>query len=112
MGWRTVHSKIPSYNILDIVKAISAESKIEIVGIRPGEKLHEEMITTTDSLNTIEFNDYYVILPSHKDWDVEEFINSSDKVNGKRCSEGFSYNSKNNTSFLSVSELRKLISTL
>jgi len=58
--------KIPSYRITDIATAIAPDAKHEIVGIRSGEKLHEEMITTSDSLNTIEFNDYYVIVPSTK----------------------------------------------
>ena len=64
--------KIPSYKILDVAKAISPKLKIKIVGIRPGEKIHEEMITKTDSINTIDCNGYYVILPT------SEFI--SDKI--------------------------------
>ena len=65
--------KIPSYRILDLAKAIDSNCKIEVVGIRPGEKIHEEMITETDAINTIEFEDYFVILPSTKLWDVEKF---------------------------------------
>ena len=69
--------KIPSYKITDLADAIGPNCKKEILGIREGEKLHEEMITATDSLNTAEFNDYYVILPSSNkiDWSVEEFLN-------------------------------------
>ena len=56
--------KIPSYNILDVAKAISPNLEIKVTGIRPGEKIHEEMISTTDALNTIEYDKYFVILPS------------------------------------------------
>ena len=101
--------KILSYRIMDLAKAISNECKIKEVGIRPGEKLHEEMITTTDAINTIEFEDYYVILPSTKHWDIEKFKNESNKKPGKFCKYGFSYNSGTNERFLTVEELRDLI---
>lgn len=100
--------KIPSYNILDIAKAIAPEAVIKVVGIRPGEKLHEEMITSTDSLNTIEFENYFVILPSTPLWDVEKFRQESNVVEGKVCEFGFAYNSGTNHHFLSVDELREL----
>ena len=103
--------KIPSYRILDVAEAINRECKREIVGIRPGEKLHEEMITETDAHNTVEFDDYYVILPSSApEWNVESFIHESIKRTGRRIIETFSYNSSNNSHFLTVSELRQLIS--
>ena len=101
--------KIPSYKILDIAKAISPESKIKIVGIRPGEKLHEEMITKTDSLNTIEFEKYFEILPSTNLWDIQKFKKESNTKAGKECEFGFSYNSGKNDHFLTVNELKKLI---
>ena len=101
--------KIPSYRILDLAKAISPESKIKIVGIRPGEKLHEEMITKTDSLNTIEFEKYFVILPSTNLWDIQKFKKESNIKAGKECEFGFSYNSGKNDHFLTVNELKKLI---
>src|SRR6266581_745323 len=68
--------KIPSYRILDVADAIAPDCKKEVIGIRPGEKLHEEMITTTDAINTIEFEKYFVILPSIPLWDVNQFIES------------------------------------
>ena len=73
--------KLSSYKITDLLKAISPNSKPNIIGIRPGEKLHEEMITQADSHNTIEFNDYFAILPNsiHIDWDQKKFINKSNK---------------------------------
>ncbi|KAF0149248.1 MAG: polysaccharide biosynthesis protein CapD [Ignavibacteria bacterium] len=101
--------KIPSYKILDLAKAIAPDAKLENVGIRPGEKLHEEMITITDSINTVEFNDYYVILPSTQVWDIEKFRVESSTNYGKFCEYGFSYNSGTNEKFLTVDEIRELI---
>ncbi|MDP6903539.1 MAG: UDP-N-acetylglucosamine 4,6-dehydratase (inverting) [Verrucomicrobiota bacterium] len=101
--------KIPSYRIVDVAEAIAPEAKRIITGIRPGEKLHEEMITSTDSLNTIEFKDYYVILPSTPLWDKNKFIQESNQSKGTTCDLGFAYTSENNEKFLSVDELRVLI---
>jgi len=101
--------KIPSYKILDVAKAISPDCKYDFVGIRPGEKLHEEMITETDALNCIEFEKYFVILPSTKLWDIEKFRKESNPSEGKMCEFGFSYNSGKNKDFLTVSDLEKLI---
>jgi UDP-N-acetylglucosamine 4,6-dehydratase/5-epimerase len=98
--------KIPSYRITDIAQAIAPDAKYEIVGIRPGEKLHEEMITISDSLNTVEFENYYVILPSIKSLLKKQLI-EEDK--GTLCEEEFSYNSKTNSHFLTIDELKKLI---
>ncbi len=98
--------KIPSYRITDVAQAVAPDCKTEIVGIRPGEKLHEEMVTMTDALNTVEMKDYFVILPSTPLWDVEAFMA---EFNGSICSEGFCYNSGSNSQWLSVEELRKLI---
>ena len=104
--------KIPSYNILDIAKAIAPDCDHKIVGIRPGEKLHEEMITESDAMNTIEFDNYYVIVPSIRVWSKTKFQNQSNEEIGKPCQDGFSYNSKANNHFLSVNELRELIQTI
>ncbi|MCP3177552.1 UDP-N-acetylglucosamine 4,6-dehydratase (inverting) [Desulfuromonas sp. KJ2020] len=98
--------KIPSYRITDVAEAIGPNCRQEIVGIRPGEKLHEEMVTETDAINTIEFKDYFVILPAMRLWDVDAFIKSFD---GKRCLAGFAYNSGTNTDWLDVGQLRELI---
>lgn len=100
--------KIPSYHIADIARAIAPECRLESVGIRPGEKLHEEMITDTDALNTVEFDDYYVILPSTPLWDVADFCARSSAKPGARVPFGFRYNSGDNPVFLSVDELRTL----
>ena len=101
--------KIPSYRILDVVKAVDENIKYKVVGIRPGEKIHEEMITPSDAINTVEFNDYYVILPSINIWNKDKFLKDSGTSIGKLCKEGFSYNSESNKSFLSIKQLRKLI---
>jgi UDP-N-acetylglucosamine 4,6-dehydratase/5-epimerase len=101
--------KIPSYKILDVAKAIAPDCKYEIVGIRPGEKLHEEMITETDALNSVEFEKYFVILPSTKLWDIEKFRKESNSSFGEMCEYGFSYNSGTNKDFLNFTDLQGLI---
>ena len=103
--------KIPSYKISDVAKAVAPECELKIIGIRPGEKLHEEMITVTDSSNTVEFEKYYVILPSSEKipWSKQDFIDQSSTASGKMCKDGFSYESSSNTSFLTVDKLKKLI---
>jgi UDP-N-acetylglucosamine 4,6-dehydratase (inverting) len=98
--------KIPSYRITDVAQAIAPAAQMLNVGIRPGEKLHEEMVTATDALSTIEFKDYFVILPSMQLWDVDEFMQI---FNGRRCPDGFSYNSGTNSEWLSVEQIRTLI---
>jgi len=98
--------KIPSYRITDVVKAIGPDCKQEVIGIRPGEKLHEEMITETDSLKTAEFKNYYVILPSTPIWNEAEFIKA---FNGKMVEPGFKYNSGTNSDFMSVEQIREQI---
>jgi UDP-N-acetylglucosamine 4,6-dehydratase/5-epimerase len=98
--------RIPSYRITDLADAIAPSSRKEIVGIRPGEKLHEEMITETDANSTIEFKDYFVILPSIKRWGVEEYMKS---FNGSYCEKGFFYNSGTNSQWLTVERIRELI---
>ncbi|HBM16715.1 MAG TPA: UDP-N-acetylglucosamine 4,6-dehydratase (inverting) [Lentisphaeria bacterium] len=98
--------KIPSYRILDIAKAIAPECEAKIIGIRPGEKVHEEMITVSDSLNTVEMKNYYIILPSSEEHTLKDKWLAK---GGKMCEYGFAYNSGNNHHFLTVKELEKLI---
>ncbi|MBI5141428.1 MAG: UDP-N-acetylglucosamine 4,6-dehydratase (inverting) [Nitrospirae bacterium] len=98
--------KIPSYRITDVAEAIAPHCHCDIVGIRPGEKIHEEMITATDALVTLEFEKYFVILPSIPLWDVNEYANT---FSGKLCDQGFSYNSGTNTEWLDVKAIRLLI---
>jgi len=98
--------KIPSYRILDVAKAIGPDCKTEMVGIRPGEKLHEEMITETDALNTIEFDKYFVICPSMPIWEPTDLAK---EFKGQKAEYGFKYNSGTNEHFLSVDEIRQQI---
>lgn len=104
--------KIPSYKILDLAEAIAPEAEKKIVGIRPGEKLHEEMITKTDSYNTLEFPNHFVILPSTPLWDINDFSSSNADGAGKQCEEGFTYNSGSNDVFLNINEIKELLLTL
>ena len=98
--------KIPSFNILDVAKAIDKNCEIKIIGLRPGEKLHEEMITESDSLNTYDMGAYYVILPSNPDFDLLNYIKA---FNAKKVKEGFNYNSKTNSLFETVESLKEKI---
>ncbi len=106
LGGEVFVPKIPSYRIMDIANAICPKcEKIEI-GIRPGEKLHEEMITSSDSFFTYDLGTYYAILPAQPIFDLNKFIN---KNNAKKVPQGFAYNSGDNTEWESVESLRKLI---
>jgi UDP-N-acetylglucosamine 4,6-dehydratase (inverting) len=98
--------KIPSYRIVDVAQAIGPECRHQIVGVRPGEKIHEEMITTSDSANTVDLGPYYAILPSGPGYTVDEYCA---KAKAKRAPVGFSYNSGTNPRFLTVEEIRALI---
>ncbi len=103
--------KIPSFKILDLARAISKKNKIKFIGIRPGEKLHEEMVTKSDSINTLEFNSFYTIIPNSdflSKEKLEKFKNYK-KKRGKKCSSDFSYNSNTNRTFLSVRDIQRLI---
>ena len=98
--------KIPSYKIMDVAEAIGPDCEKKVVGIRPGEKLHEEMITPSDSFYTYDLGKYYAILPSNPRWSLQEFI---EKFNAKKVSQGFKYNSEENTEWETVESLRSLI---
>ena len=98
--------KIPSYRILDVAEAIGPECEKPVIGIRPGEKIHEEMITSSDSFFTYDLGKYYAILPQTTSWDLQAFIQ---EFNAKKVPEGFSYNSNNNEEWESIESLRELI---
>lgn len=97
--------KLPSMNIMDLAKAIAPESEIATVGIRPGEKLHELMISKDDARDTLELADRYVIMPQHFHFFERRF----DRNSGKEVAEDFEYSSGNNTWWLSVEEMRALL---
>lgn len=98
--------KIPSYRILDVAEAIGPECKKPIIGIRPGEKIHEEMITSSDSFFTYDLGKYYTILPQTPNWKLDEFISH---FNATKVAEGFSYSSDKNSDWETVESLRALI---
>ncbi len=98
--------KISSYNIMDVAKAIGPECEHRVIGIRPGEKIHEEMITASDSYNTYDLGKYYVILPQVPTWDKNEYIT---RFNAQRVAQGFSYTSGENTQWETPESLRELI---
>ena len=106
IGGELLVPKIPSYRILDIAEAIGPNCEKPIIGIRPGEKIHEEMITASDSVSTIDLDSYYAILPS--DGHLQESYKKAQKTY-KQVPTGFAYNSGTNPDFLSVGRLRELI---
>lgn len=106
LGGEIFVPKIPSYRITDLAKAIGPSCRQKVIGIRPGEKVHEEMITTSDSLNTVDLGHYYAILNTGSGHTVTEYLK---KKKGQKVKEGFCYNSGQNEKFLKVSEIRTLI---
>ena len=106
LGGEIFVPKIPSYNIMDLASAVSQDSKKEIIGIRPGEKLHEEMISVSDAQNTVDLGSYYAILPGFESIKKEYSKKYKDL---KFVDDNFSYNSGTNPEFLSIDELKKLL---
>jgi len=100
--------KIPSYRITDVAKAIAPNCEHRIVGIRPGEKVHEEMITSADSLTTVDLGKYYAILPITNSYNVESYC---DRMNATPVKPGFNYNSGENSQFMTVEQIRESIQT-
>lgn len=98
--------KIPSYRITEVAKAIGPDCEHKIVGIRPGEKLHEEMITESDSMNTLDCGKYFVIIPSHPNWKKDDYIT---RFKAKFVEPGFKYNSGENTEWITSEEIREQI---
>ena len=101
--------KIPSFRILDLAKAMYPQKKIKIIGLRPGEKIHEEMISTGDSLNTIKFKNSYIICPQTEFFKWDKKCHLKSKIGAKKFPEDTSYNSGSNSDFLSVLEIKKLL---
>ncbi|MCP1143742.1 UDP-N-acetylglucosamine 4,6-dehydratase (inverting) [Lysinibacillus endophyticus] len=95
--------KIPSMKVIDLAKAIAPECEIEIIGIRPGEKLHEAMIMEDDARHTVEYEDYYVIQPELSWWKKEEH------TEGKSLPESFAYTSDSNTDWLTIEQIKQLV---
>ena len=121
-GGEIVVPKIPSYKILDVAKAINPNNKIKIIGIRPGEKIHEQMVSNDDAKNTLELKKYFLIFPSEvkknknrfyytNNFFDKVFIKLNKKDNPKLTNSGFKYSSEKNK-FLSVVDLKRLINKI
>ena len=98
--------KLPSYRLVDLARTISPKAKLRFKGIRPGEKIHEEMISYSESLNTVEYPNHYVMLPSFKDYSIDTYIKRN---GGKKIKKQFSYTSDKNQNFLTINQLKKII---
>ena len=107
-GGEILVPKIPSYRITDVATAIAPDCTQKIVGIRPGEKIHEEMITASDSLNTADLGDYFAILPTSGEVTLDDYVA---RHRARMVAPGFAYDSGSNPHFLSVAQLRQLIAT-
>ena len=107
VGGEIYVKKIPSMKITDIAKAIAPQAKFKITGIRPGEKLHEQMISVEDSYSTYEYSDYYKILPQINEWGKDNLRIKK----GKKVSEGFIYSSDNNSNWMTKKELQKWVTS-
>ena len=106
LGGEIFVPKIPSYRVVDVAKAIGPDCDHPVIGIRPGEKIHEEMITASDSFNTVDLGKYFAILPSAGTYSVESYCAVK---GGKPVPPGYAYDSGSNEDFLSVEQIRELI---
>ena len=104
IGGETYVKKIPSMKVLDIARTINSKCKIKFTGVRPGEKIHEQMIGKEDALNTFEYKDFFKIIPTTLNKSKKPYIK-----NGKKVAKNFIYNSNSNTKWMSDSELKKWI---
>ncbi len=100
--------KIPSFRLVDLANAVGPACKIELIGIRPGEKIHEEMITESDSLLTWDLGKYYAILAHEPNWNLDEFVKT---FSAKKVPTGFKYSSGTNPEMLTIEQLKDLIRT-
>ncbi len=111
-GGETFVPKMDSIKIIDLIKTINPKKNFKIIGSRPGEKLHEELISKNDVSNVIEFKDYFVILPSILDflsWNIKEFSQKSSEKKGIIKPKSFEYNSTSDKKFLSIKQIKKLL---
>lgn len=106
LGGEIFVPKIPSYRILDVAEAVGPECSKPVIGVRPGEKIHEEMITSSDALNTVDIGPYYAILPPNNSALLDRYLHER---NARLVDPEFAYNSGTNEDFLTVEELRQLI---
>lgn len=107
-GGEVYVAKIPSFNVVDLAKAMLPNAGLNEVGIREGEKMHEEMITTEDAPSTYEYEDYYIIYPNYSWWSLDKFFTEG----GKKVAPEFFYKSDTNVTFLSIDELSDLLTEI
>lgn len=105
-GGEILVPKIPSYRVVDVATAVAPDCEQRIVGVRPGEKIHEEMITASDSFNTVDMGRYYAILSTSASYSMAQYCSER---SAQPVQQGFSYNSGSNPDFLTVAQLRALI---
>ena len=108
-GGEILVPRLPSYRVWDVAKAIAPDAKIDLIGIRPGEKLYEEMISVTEAPTTVALGSYYAILPAQPIWDLRQYISLQSAT---PVPTDFTYRSDTNIDWLSVAQLRTLIDTL
>ncbi|MFB6307352.1 MAG: polysaccharide biosynthesis protein, partial [Flavobacteriales bacterium] len=106
LGSEVFVPKIPSYKITDLAEAVAPGCEQEEIGIRPGEKIHEEMITEADSYTSLDVGDYYVILPQNSERIMNEYLNG---IGAEKVNPGFRYNSGENNKWLGVEELKGMV---
>ena len=106
VGYEIFVPKIPSFKVIDLASAVKPSNKLKFIGIRPGEKIHEEMITTSDSKSVVELKNSYVLCPPGEKKIANYYI---EKLKGKLTKKDFSYNSNKNKKFFSIKKLKKLI---
>ena len=106
-GGETFISKIPSFKVTDLAEAMLPGCKMPEIGIRPGEKLHEIMVTVEDSSTTYEYDKHFIVYPQVV-WNEKQQINLS----GRKVEDGFSYSSGNNTQWLSVEDIREMLKSV
>lgn len=99
--------KLPSTTIVDLAKAIAPDGEIEVIGIRPGEKLHEVLISEDEARSTVELDEMYVVQPAHSPWFGYEWENK-----GKAVEDGFRYASNTNTAWLNIEQIQKIVAPI
>lgn len=109
LGGEVFVPKIPSVKVTQLAQVVGPECEQQVIGIRPGEKLHETMVTEDDARLTIEFDGHFVIQPTHSHWNPKDFMEVGD---GKPCADGFNYSSDSNEWWLSESEIEELVDSV
>ena len=113
IGGETYIPKMKSIRIFDLVNIFKPKKGYKLIGIRPGEKLHEELISNSDSSYKIEFKKYFLVLPSTSDKDsAKNFLQNSNKEKGKILKNNFSYNSLDSGDFLNLKDIKSIINKL